>query len=79
MSRHGSAIVGCGMIAEIPGAKVLQVFDTSAERAPKNATLADEGCKAYSNLEPTLADPALDVVSVCATSESNMRQAERAR
>jgi UDP-N-acetyl-2-amino-2-deoxyglucuronate dehydrogenase len=76
MANHGIGIVGCGMIAEfhtraileIPVARVSAVFDRHPERARKIADLAGEGCRAYGDLDALLADPEVDVVSVCTPS-----------
>ena len=67
MAEHGFGMIGCGMIAEfhtraiaeIPGARVVAVYDTVAPKAARIAELAGGGCRAYDNLEAMLAHPVL--------------------
>jgi predicted dehydrogenase len=77
MSEHGIGLVGCGMIAEyhtkaineIPGARVVAVFDQVPERGQKIVGMAEGGeVVIYDNLDAMLAHPGLDVVSVCTPS-----------
>ena len=86
MAEHGFGLVGCGMIAEfhtkaiqeIPGSKVVAVFDTVAERAERLAAMAGPGCRAYSDLGQMLEHPGLDVVSICTPSGAHMEPAVQA-
>lgn len=86
MAEHGFGLVGCGMIAEfhtkaiqeIPGSKVVAVFDTVAERAERLAAMAGPGCRTYSDLGQMLEHPGLDVVSVCTPSGAHMEPAVQA-
>lgn len=77
----GVGIVGCGMIshfhakaiAEIRGAEVVACFNRTREGAEK---FADEyGCAAYDSLDEMLADPQVDVVSICTPSGAHMEPA----
>jgi predicted dehydrogenase len=86
MAQHGFGLVGCGMIAEfhtraiaeIPGSKVVAVYDTVPDRARKIAELAGEGCTIYDDLGAMLAHPGLDVVSVCTPSGAHRDPAVQA-
>ncbi|MEX2287086.1 MAG: Gfo/Idh/MocA family oxidoreductase [Planctomycetaceae bacterium] len=70
----GFGIIGCGMISNfharaiehIRGARIVACFDTYAPGAQKFAAAND--CKAYKNLKEMLADPAVDVVTICTPS-----------
>ena len=70
----GVGIVGCGMISnfharafeEIRGARVVACFDMVAPAADAFAERA--GCTAYHKLNDLLADPAVDVVTICTPS-----------
>ena len=70
----GVGIVGCGMISnfharafeEIRGAHVVACFDMVAPAADAFAERA--GCTAYHKLNDLLADPAVDVVTICTPS-----------
>lgn len=72
--KTGFGIVGCGMIsrfhakaiADIRGAKVVACFDNFTSAADKYA--AELGCKAYHNLDDMLADPDVNIVTVCTPS-----------
>ena len=74
----GFGIVGCGMIsnfhalalADIRGAKLVACFDMFPASADKFA--AAQGCKAYHNLEEMLADPKVDIVTICTPSGAHM-------
>ncbi|QDV34136.1 Gfo/Idh/MocA family protein [Tautonia plasticadhaerens] len=77
MAEHGIGLVGCGMIAEyhtraineIPGSRVVAVFDQVPGRGDKIVGMAEEGEVAiYDDLDRMLAHPGLDVVSVCTPS-----------
>jgi len=80
----GFGIIGCGMIArfhskavaEIRGAKVTACFDTFGASADKLA--ADIGCRAYHDLDKMLADPAVDVVTICTPSGAHLDPAVQA-
>lgn len=70
----GFGIVGTGMIAQfhskaieaIPSAKLVACFDMVAERA--EAFGKENGCQAYSNLDEMLANPDVNVVTICTPS-----------
>ena len=77
----GFGIIGCGMIAnfhskaveDIRGAKVTACFDmvpAAADRLAKQV-----GCKPYHDLDAMLADPDVDVVSICSPSGAHMEPA----
>lgn len=77
----GFGVVGCGMIShfhakaigEIRGAKLVAGFDMRIESAKR---LADEfGGTAYSSLADMLADPNVDVVTICTPSGAHMEPA----
>ncbi len=76
--KTGFAIVGCGMIsrfhakaiAEIRGAKIVACYDAFTASADR---FADEvGCKAYHDLKEMLADPDVDIVTICTPSGAHM-------
>ena len=70
----GFGLVGCGMISNfhaqaiehIRGAKVAACFDMFPAAADRFA--AANGCTAYHQLDEMLADPAVDVVTICTPS-----------
>jgi UDP-N-acetyl-2-amino-2-deoxyglucuronate dehydrogenase len=70
----GFGIVGCGMIAgfhakaieQIRGAKIVACFDMYTPGADRYAEA--NGCTAYHKLEDMLADPAVDIVTICTPS-----------
>ena len=74
----GFGIIGCGMIAsfhakaieDIRGAKLVACFDTFPKSADRLA--GDVGCTPYYELESMLADPRVDVVTVCTPSGAHM-------
>src|SRR5205814_3659077 len=74
----GFGIIGCGMIsnfhakaiAEIEGASLAACFDTFPESADRFA--ASTGCTAYHNLKKMLADPAVQVVTICTPSGAHL-------
>lgn len=80
----GFGIIGCGMIAkfhskavaDIRGAKVTACFDMHPASADRLA--AEIGCKAYYDLDAMLADPAVDVVTICTPSGAHMEPAVKA-
>ncbi|MFT7642673.1 MAG: UDP-N-acetyl-2-amino-2-deoxyglucuronate dehydrogenase [Pirellulaceae bacterium] len=77
----GFGIIGCGMIAnfhakaiaDIRGAKVVACFDMFPSSAEKFATA--NGCTAYADLAAMLADPAVDIVTICTPSGAHMEPA----
>jgi predicted dehydrogenase len=77
----GFGIIGCGMIArfhakavaEIRGAKVVACYDAVPAAADQFAQEA--GCKAYHELDALLADPAVEVVTICTPSGAHMEPA----
>jgi predicted dehydrogenase len=77
----GFGIIGCGMIsrfhakavADIRGAKVVACQDAFPGAADKLA--AELGCTAYHDLDALLADPAVDVVTICTPSGLHMEPA----
>lgn len=77
----GFGIIGCGMIAsfhakaiaDIPEAKLIACQDHVPAAAQKLAE--STGCKAYEKLEDLLADPAVDVVTICTPSGLHMEPA----
>ena len=72
--KFGFGIVGCGMISNfhakalehIRGAKLVACFDMIPASADRFA--AANGIKAYHKLEEMLADPEIDVVTICTPS-----------
>lgn len=70
----GFGIVGCGMIsnfhakavAEIPDARLAACYDMVADAADRFA--AEQNCTAYHDLDAMLADPDVQVVTVCTPS-----------
>lgn len=74
----GFGIIGCGMISrfhakaigEIAGAKVVACQSATPASADKFA--AEIGCKAYYDLDAMLADPAVQIVTVCTPSGSHL-------
>jgi predicted dehydrogenase len=77
----GFGVIGCGMIAgfhakaiaDIRGAKLVACFDTFASAAQRLA--GETGCKPYDDLNAMLADPAVDVVTICTPSGAHMEPA----
>jgi len=75
---YGFGIVGCGMIAnfharaiaDVRGAKLVACFDNVAASAERLAASAD--CKAYDNLAEMLADPNVDIVTICTPSGAHL-------
>ncbi len=78
---YGFGIVGCGMIAnfhakavaDIKGAKITACFDMSAKSADRFAKAND--CTPYDSLKEMLADPKVDVVTICTPSGAHMEPA----
>lgn len=77
----GFGIVGCGMIsrfharaiAELPGARL--VGCSSRTRAAAEKFAEETGCIAYHGLEQMLADPAVQVVTICTPSGDHLEPA----
>jgi UDP-N-acetyl-2-amino-2-deoxyglucuronate dehydrogenase len=77
----GFGIIGCGMIsrfhakavADLRGAQVVACQDAFPSAADKLAT--ELGCTAYHDLDDLLADPAVDVVTICTPSGLHMEPA----
>lgn len=77
----GFGVIGCGMIAnfhakaiaEIRGAKLAACFDMYPASADRLA--AETGCTAYHALDEMLADPSVDVVTICTPSGAHMEPA----
>lgn len=74
----GFGIVGCGMIAnfharaiaDLPNARLIGGYSRRAEQAEKFA--AEHGCRAFTNLEAMLADPEIQVVTICTPSGAHL-------
>ena len=81
MAEYGFGIIGCGMIAnfharaigEIPGARVVAVYDVIADCAERVAK--EYGAKAYSDLDAMLAREDVDIVTVCTPSGAHLEPA----
>lgn len=77
----GFGIVGCGMIsrfharaiAELPGARLIGCCSRTRAAAEKFAQ--ETGCQAYSGLTEMLADPAVQVVTICTPSGDHLEPA----
>ncbi|MBM4091934.1 MAG: Gfo/Idh/MocA family oxidoreductase [Planctomycetes bacterium] len=77
----GFGLIGCGMIAnfharavaDIRGASVVACYDTVPSAADRLA--ATLGCTAYYGLDTMLADPRIDVVTICTPSGAHMEPA----
>ena len=77
----GFGVIGCGMIAnfhakaiaDIRGARLAACFDMVAPAADRLA--AETGCHAYHKLKDMLADPDVDVVTICTPSGAHMEPA----
>jgi predicted dehydrogenase len=77
----GFGIIGCGMIsrfhakaiAEIAGAKVVACQSATLASAEKFAAEVD--CRPYQDLDAMLADPAVNIVTICTPSGSHMEPA----
>ena len=86
MPNHAFGIIGCGMIAEfhtraiqeLPGVRVAAVCDRHPERAEKIALLAGDDCRVFTDVDALLADPEINVVSVCTPSGAHKDPAVRA-
>lgn len=77
----GFGIVGCGMIShfhakaigEIRGARLVACFDQRKESAEKVAQAYD--ATAYDDLDAMLADPRVDIITICTPSGAHMEPA----
>ncbi len=77
----GFGIVGCGMIAnfharavgDIRGASVVACYDTVAASADRFAKA--NGCAAYHDLRAMVADPKVDIITICTPSGAHMEPA----
>lgn len=74
---YGFGIVGCGMIAGFhakavkeAGGKLVACFDALPESAARFAEA--NGCKAYSDLKAMLADPGVQIVTICTPSGAHL-------
>ncbi|MEZ6113686.1 MAG: Gfo/Idh/MocA family oxidoreductase [Pirellulaceae bacterium] len=78
---NGFGIIGCGMIAnfhakaiaDIRGAKLAACFDMFPASADRFAEA--QGCTAYHDLDAMLADPNVDIVTICTPSGAHMEPA----
>ncbi len=79
--RAGFAIVGCGMIArfharaiaDLRGAHLAACYSRSPESAEHFAR--EHSCRAYHELSDLLADPAVDIVTLCTPSGAHLEPA----
>jgi len=77
----GFGIVGCGMIsrfhaeaiAHIEGTKLVGCFDSRFAGAQKFAE--ERGCTAYETLDEMLANPQIDIVTICTPSGAHLEPA----
>jgi len=77
----GIGVVGCGMIArfharavaDLRNARLVACCSANPESALRFAE--EHGCEAYEDLPAMLADPAVDVVSICSPSGAHMEPA----
>ena len=82
--KVGFGIVGCGMIANfhakaierIKGARIAACTDNIPASAERFA--AANGCTAYGSIKDMLADPAVDIVTICTPSGSHKEPAVEA-
>jgi len=80
----GFGVIGCGMIAgfhakaiaDIRGARLVACFDMFPQAADRLAK--ETGCTAYHDLKEMLADPGVDVVTICTPSGAHMEPAVQA-
>jgi UDP-N-acetyl-2-amino-2-deoxyglucuronate dehydrogenase len=80
----GFGIIGCGMIsnfhanaiADVRGARLVACCDTFPASADRLS--AATGCTAYHDLDAMLADPGVDVVTICTPSGAHLEPAVRA-
>lgn len=77
----GFGIIGCGMISrfharaieDVRGARLVACYDSFPEAAERAAN--ELGCRAYGKLQKFLADPKLDVVTICTPSGAHQQPA----
>lgn len=76
----GFGIIGCGMIAKFharaiadAGAKLVACYNRSP--GPAAALAAETGCRAYTDLDALLADPAVQVVTIATPSGAHLEPA----
>jgi UDP-N-acetyl-2-amino-2-deoxyglucuronate dehydrogenase len=77
----GFGVIGCGMIAnfhakaiaDIRGARLVACFDMVSAAADRLGQ--QTGCRAYHELDKMLADPEVDVVTICTPSGAHMEPA----
>lgn len=80
----GFGVIGCGMIAnfhakaiaDIRGAKLTACFDMFPKSADRLAS--ETGCTPYHKLDEMLADPQVDIVTICTPSGAHMEPAVQA-
>ena len=85
MSQVGFGIVGCGMIASfhaeaikrMKGTRLVACYDNRPESVNTFAA-AHPGVAAYHDLDQMLADPALNIVTICTPSGAHMEPAVKA-
>lgn len=76
--KLGFGIIGCGMIArfharaiaDLPGAKLVGCYSSTPASADKFA--AEFSCQAHHSLEQMLADPAINIVTICTPSGAHL-------
>jgi len=74
----GWGIIGCGMIAkfhakaiaEMKGSRLVACYSRDPAKGAEFAKIS--GCKAYSDLSAMLADPDLDIVTICTPSGAHL-------
>jgi predicted dehydrogenase len=79
--RFGFGIVGCGLIAnfharaiaDLPRTRLVACYSRNAESADRFAK--EESCRAYHKLEKLLADPDIDIVTICTPSGAHLEPA----
>jgi UDP-N-acetyl-2-amino-2-deoxyglucuronate dehydrogenase len=84
MAEYGFGIAGLGMIAEfhakaiaaMTGGKLVAAFSRNQEKADKFC--AEHGGEAYADMAAFLADPQLDIVTICTPSGLHLEPAEQA-
>jgi predicted dehydrogenase len=79
--KHGFGVVGLGLIADfharaiqaIPKAKLAACFSRDARKA--QAFAGKYGCRGYSDMREFLADPDLEIVTICTPSGAHLEPA----
>ncbi len=77
----GLGIVGCGMIAkfharaiaDVRGARLAGCYSRRPEAA--NAFAQEQGCRSFATLEKMLADPGVEIVTICTPSGAHLEPA----